>query len=62
MPQDSAAFFLFKALEPCNVFTKDVKFYVHDRSHFYMAEVGVLSGIRNDGDGERVVRRLAYSQ
>ena len=50
---------LFEAFQSCNIFAENIEFDVHHGSHFDVAEVGVLSCIRNDGNGEGVVGRLA---
>ena len=49
---------LFKALESSDIFAQNVEFDIHYRSHFDVAEVGILSGIRNDGNGKCVVCRI----
>ena len=53
---------LFKTLETSDVLTENIKLDVHNCSHFDIAEVGVLSGIRDDGDSKGVVGRLAYGE
>ncbi len=49
---------LFKALESSDIFAQNVEFDIYYRSHFDIAEVGILSGIRNDGNGKSVVCRI----
>lgn len=53
---------LFKALESSDIFAQNVEFDIHYRSHFDVAEVGILSGIRNDGNGKCVVCRITYGE
>lgn len=48
--------------QPGYVFPKNVKFDIHHRAHLYVAEVGILSRIRNDSHREAVVSRLADRQ
>lgn len=50
---------LFKALESCDIFAQNIEFDIHHGSYFDVAEVGVLSGVRDDGHGEGVVGWLA---
>jgi electron transfer flavoprotein alpha subunit len=49
---------LFKALESSDIFAQNVEFDIHYRSHFDVAEVGILSGIRNNSNGKCVVCRI----
>ncbi len=50
---------LFKALQSCDILTENIEFDIHHGSYFDVAEVGVLSGVRDDGYGEGVVGWLA---
>ena len=50
---------LFEALQSCDILTENIKLDIHHGSYFYVAEVGVLSGVRDDGYGEGVVGWLA---
>ena len=49
---------LFKALESSDIFAQNVEFYIYYLSHFDVAEVGILSGIRNYSNGKCVVCRI----
>lgn len=53
---------LFEALESCDIFAQNIEFDIHHGSYFDVAEVGVLSGVRDDGYGEGVVGWLAYGE
>lgn len=53
---------LFVALKASNILAEDVKLDVDDSSYFDVTEVGVLSSVRNDGDSEGVVGRLANGE
>ena len=48
-------FDLFEALQSCDILTENIEFDIHHGSYFDVAEVGVLSGVRDDGYGEGVV-------
>lgn len=53
---------LFEALQSCDIFAENIEFDIHHGSYFDVAEVGVLSGVRDDGYGEGVVGWLAYGE
>ena len=50
---------LFEALQSCDILAENIEFDIHHGSYFDVAEVGVLSGVRDDGYGEGVVGWLA---
>ena len=52
-------FFLLEAFQSCDILAENIEFYIHHGSYFDVAEVGVLSGVRDDGYGEGVVGWLA---
>ena len=51
--------FLLEAFQSCDILAENIEFYIHHGSYFDVAEVGVLSGVRDDGYGEGVVGWLA---
>ena len=48
--------------EARHILPQNVKFEINDRAFFYIVEVGVLIGIRNDADLKSIVRRTANGQ
>ena len=48
--------------EARHILPQNVKFEINDRTFFYIVEVGVLIGIRNDADLKSIVRRAANGQ
>ena len=48
--------------EARHILPQNVKFEINDRAFFYIVEVGVLIGIRNDADLKSIVRRAANGQ
>ena len=47
-------------MHPCNVFSDNVEFQIDHRASFYLAEIGMFKGVRNNRHFETIIRWCTY--